>query len=260
MKKGIARKLALAGIAATTAITLAACSSDADNGDGGESEDGKTSSTVNGGGKDAEDQPAEDENGLPNQVVVKDDKVNDITSVTNEFYMELLTKPVEGGNEAIIQAQDDMTLAVDGDTSVFEAANPVDSIATLSDDKQNSLVEVTSKYSDGVRDATNYNDLTKPEQATINMVSLVFRGNATMSGFETEGLKITIDPEAIEVDKDTATVKSSGVTFSQAGEDGEVVSESDIITIDTPLVKTKDGWKVDGAEFINRLMSQTAAE
>lgn len=81
-----------------------------------------------------------------------------------------------------------------------------------------------------------------------------------MSGFETEGLKITIDPEAVEVDKDTATVKSSGVTFSQAGADDEVVSESDIITIDTPLVKTKDGWKVDGAEFINRLMSQTAAE
>ena len=44
-----------------------------------------------------------------------------------------------------------MTLAVDGDTSVFEAANPADFIAALSDDKQNGLEEVTAKYSDGVR-------------------------------------------------------------------------------------------------------------
>lgn len=258
MKKGIVRKLILTSVAATTAITLAACSSSNDDGDGNNKDD-SNSSSVSGSNNDAEDQPAEDENGMPNQDVSDDDNVNEVTATVSTFYTELFTTPIEGGNEGLIKAQEEMTLAVDGDTSVFEAANPADSIAALSDDKQNGLEEVTAKYSDGVRQAVNYDELSLPEKSTINMISLVFRGAVSGTDVDTSGMKVTVNTDNIEVDGDTANVPAANVVFSMANEEGEVTSDSNIATLDTPLVKTKDGWKVDGKEFINRLMTLETA-
>lgn len=263
MKKGIVRKLILTSVgataaitfvAATTAITLAAY----DDGDGNNKDD-SNSSSVSGSNNDAEDQPAEDENGMPNQAVSDDDNVNEVTATVSTFYTELFTTPIEGGNEGLIKAQEEMTLAVDGDTSVFEAANPADSIAALSDDKQNGLEEVTAKYSDGVRQAVNYDELSLPEKSTINMISLVFRGAVSGTDVDTSGMKVTVNTDNIEVDGDTANVPAANVVFSMANEEGEVTSDSNIATLDTPLVKTKDGWKVDGKEFINRLMTLETA-
>lgn len=262
MKKNVMKRLTLGVVAGAAAIGLAACS--ATDGSDNTNDDTTQGSSVSGEDANTEDSASEDDpTKVPEQEQSGDSDVDQATAAVGTFYTQLFTVPVEGGLEAVAAAQEEMTLAVDGNTDVFAAQNPVESINQLPEDQQLSLIEVTQKYSGGLREATNYDDLSNAEKATLNMVTLIFRGGLSTNdteGLDTSKISITVDPETVEIDGDTGTIPSAGILMSMPDQDGLVTSDNGVVTIDTPLVKSGGEWKVDGAEFINRLMSPAAGE
>lgn len=226
MKKSKLIKTALLAMTTLSALALAACSIESEETDSGV-ESSETSEKA--------DSSSEE---------VTDDEKKEIQRIARSFYVKAYSLDVEEMEESMNSEQPDI---LKGNSLEYD------------DEQKGQLAEALSIYHDDTLPLTNYEELSNNDKANLLMALGEIQGKMMLFGdlgkdvsAKTSGNNLTIDGDKANL---VVVVESNTGVISEAF--GDDVPESIKEEIPVQLVKTSDGWKVDGGFIAQEYQKKT---
>lgn len=239
MKKSVSKRVAFTSLFAVAAFTLAACNSS--EGENTNTNEDSVTTEENTGSEDAEE-----------QVEIKDTTV---VSAVEGFFNSISNNSEEDISN--LENMDTVISEAHGEevmSAIYQgsATGDYDAVFDLiSDEELAQMVVTTERYSNGVRDYVNYDELTDKEKLEFNLVVSGYKAAISLFG---EGVVVTttVDKDRIIEDGDTATAIANMTSTGL----GEVSGGQDSSVLEVRTVNTSHGWKVDSSWFLNYATTQ----
>lgn len=235
MKKSKLIKTALLAMTTVSALVLAACSI--------ESEETKTDSGVE-SSETSEKADSSSEEVDNSDEEVTDDEKKEIQRIARSFYIKAYSFDVEAMEKSLNSEQPDI---LKGNSLEYD------------DEQKGQLAEALSIYHDDTLPLTNYEELSNNDKANLLMALGEIQGKMMFFGDSSKGVSAQTSGNNLTIDGDKANVVvivevSTGGMSEAFGDD---VPESIKEEIPVQLVKTSDGWKVDGGFIAQEYQKKT---
>lgn len=176
------------------------------------------------------------------QSEVSESETAEVSKAVNDYYTALIQKSgdsleVSNDVETVIrETTDDKTYEAFSSTN-----NPFTAFDNISDEQAKELADRIEELNP-VAEQFDYSDMNDKDRAVLNLLNIA--SSIMLTSIQDKTIEISIPAEAISVEKNTATVSYSSMSFII---DGSETTMSDALGGTNFHAIKKDGvWKVDG--------------